>query len=109
MARRVYCELVIVASSPAIEIWLGDDAGHLVQKEFGELRTSLLPGHYVVSFGLNAPTYPIKLDSANHFTQYQLRNWTNVPAAQAQVATRLETSWCTTARYTGHYSVFTRT
>src|SRR6266704_3272223 len=48
MSRRkvkaVYYKLLIVASSPATEIWLGDDAGHLVQKEIGELRTDLLPG-----------------------------------------------------------------
>ena len=42
--KPVYDELVIVATSPATEIWLGDDAGHLVQKEIGELRTSLRPG-----------------------------------------------------------------
>jgi len=44
-AKPVYYELVIVAASPATEIWLGDDDGHFVQKEIGTLRTSLLPGH----------------------------------------------------------------
>jgi hypothetical protein len=29
----VYYNLIIVAASPAKEIWLGDDAGHLVQME----------------------------------------------------------------------------
>ena len=72
MARPVYYKLVIVASSPANEIWLGDDAGHLVQKGVGELRTSLLPGYYVVAFGLSAPTYPIDHRKASHFTQIQL-------------------------------------
>lgn len=72
MTKRNYYKLVILASSPATEIWLGDDAGHLVQKEVGELRTSLLPGYYVVSFGLNAPTYAIDLRKASHFTQSQL-------------------------------------
>lgn len=64
MAKRAYRSLTIVASSPRTEIWLGDDAGFLVQMEVGELRTSLLPGFYVVSFGLKAPTYPIDLKKA---------------------------------------------
>jgi len=72
MARRAYYKLVIVASSSVTEIWLGDDAGHLVQMEVGELRTSLLPGYYVVAFGVIAPTYPIDLRKASHFTQSQL-------------------------------------
>ena len=71
-ARPVYYKLVIVAASPAMEIWLGDDAGHLVQREVGELRTSLLPGHYVVEFGLGTPTYPIHLAKASRYTQSQL-------------------------------------
>src|SRR5215210_1685099 len=44
----VYYELVIVATSPATAIWLGDDDGHLVQKEIGTLETSLLAGDYMV-------------------------------------------------------------
>lgn len=72
MAGRVYYKLVILASSPLTEIWLGDDAGHLVQREVGELRTDLLPGYYVVAFGLRAPTYPIDLKKATHITQSQL-------------------------------------
>ncbi len=72
MARRTYFELVIIASSRTTEIWLADDAGFLVQKELGELRTSLSPGHYVVAFGLSAPTYPIELSKARHFTQREL-------------------------------------
>ena len=48
----VYHDLIIVAASPATEIWLGDDRGHLVQKEIGTLETSLLPGDYTVEFGL---------------------------------------------------------
>jgi hypothetical protein len=70
--KPVYHKLVILASSPATEIWLGDDAGHFVQKETGEMRTSLLPGHYVVEFGLGAPTYPILLNRSSHYTQAEL-------------------------------------
>ncbi len=74
-ARRTkprYYNLEIVAASPATEIWLGDDAGHLVQKEVGELKTSLLPGYYVVEFGVGTSLYPIHLDKARRYTQTEL-------------------------------------
>lgn len=71
-ANTVYYQLVIVATSPATEIWLGDDAGHLVQKEVGELRTSLLPGDYMVEFGLGSSPYPIHLAQASRYTQTEL-------------------------------------
>jgi len=71
-AEPVYHELVIAAASPVTEIWLGDDDGHLVQKEVGELRTSLLPGHYTVEFGLGSPPYPIHLAKASRYTQAEL-------------------------------------
>ena len=71
--RAVYYKLVIVASSPATEIWLGDDAGHLVQKEIGELRTEVLPGDYVVEFGLGTTTYPIHLTKGSRYTQAELQ------------------------------------
>jgi|tagenome__1003787_1003787.scaffolds.fasta_scaffold19845801_2 hypothetical protein len=67
--RAVYYKLVIVASSPGTEIWLGDGAGHLVQKEVGEMRTELLPGDCVVEFGLGTTTYPIHLARASRYTQ----------------------------------------
>lgn len=79
MARRVYYKLAIIASSAQTEIWLGDDCGHLVQKDVGALRTSLLPGHYVVSFGLKAPTFPINLNKASRFTQSQLESGPSCP------------------------------
>ena len=43
-ANPVYDTLVIVTASLATEIGLGDDAGHLVPKAVGALRTSLVPG-----------------------------------------------------------------
>jgi len=70
--KRVYHRLVIVASSPDTGIWLGDDAGHLVQKEVGKLKTSLLPGNYVVEFGLGNPVYPVPLTRASQYTQSEL-------------------------------------
>jgi len=54
-AKPVYHDLVIVATSRTTDIWLADDGGHLVQKEIGTLRTSLLPGYYTVEFGLGNP------------------------------------------------------
>lgn len=68
----VYHDLVIVATSPATDIWLGDDCGHLVQKETGILETSLLPGDYTVEFGLGTATYPIRLTKASRYTQADL-------------------------------------
>jgi hypothetical protein len=70
--KPVYLDLLILATSPTTAIWLGDDAGHLVQKEVGELRTSLLPGLYVVEFELGTPTYPIHLTKASRYTQAEL-------------------------------------
>jgi hypothetical protein len=65
----VYYDLVIVAISPTTEIWLGDDDGHLVQREIGTLKTSLLPGDYTVEFGLGSSPYPIHLARASRYTQ----------------------------------------
>ena len=85
MAKRVYYKLTIEASSPLTEIWLGDDCGHLVQMEVGALRTSLLPGYYVVSFGLKAPTYPINLKKAIRLTQSQLESGPTCPRPALQL------------------------
>lgn len=71
-ATAVYYELVIIAASPTTEIWLGDDGGHFVQKEIGDLRTSLLEGHYTVEFGLGSAPYPIHLTKATRYTQVEL-------------------------------------
>jgi hypothetical protein len=71
-AKPVYYTLVIVAAFPATEIWLGDDTGYLVQKDVGALRTALLPGDYVVDFGLGRAPYPIHLAQASRYTQTEL-------------------------------------
>ena len=68
----VYYELVIVAASPTTDIWLGDDDGHLVQKEIGTLETSLLPGDYTVEFTLGTTPYPIHLARSSRYTQAEL-------------------------------------
>jgi len=82
---QVYHELIILASSPATDIWLGDDAGFLVQKETGEMRTSLMPGHYTVEFGLGAPTYPIHLTKASRYTQAELEAGPTCPRPKVQL------------------------
>ena len=84
MSKNVYYKLVIIASSPNTEIWLGDDAGHLVQKETGKLKTSLLPGNYVVEFGLGKPTYPVPLTKASQHTQCELEAGSTCPRPTVQ-------------------------
>lgn len=70
--RSVYHDLTIVAASPTTDIWLGDDEGHLVQKETGTLETSVLAGDYTVEFGLGTTTYPIRLVKSSSYTQQKL-------------------------------------
>ena len=69
---RKYLRLEIVGRSTRSEIWLGDDEGHLVQKEIGLLRSSLLPGHYVVEFALGGKCYPIHLEQDLRLSQDQI-------------------------------------
>lgn len=71
-AETKYFELEIVAASSKTEIWLGDDGGSLVQKSVGILKTSLLPGDYVVEFGLRTAVYPIHLDKDRRTDQAEL-------------------------------------
>ena len=85
MNKRVYHRLAIVASSPSAEIWLSDDAGHLVQKPIGELKTSLLPGNYVVEFGLGNPTHPILLTKVSRYTQSELEAGPTCPRPILQI------------------------
>lgn len=72
MRQTTYHDLVIVAGSTETEIWLGDDAGHFVQKEVGTLSTGLLPGTYTVEFGLGTARYEIRLATDCHYTEAQL-------------------------------------
>lgn len=71
--ERVYHDLRIEASEATTEIWLGDSEGHFVKKAVGALGTSLLPGQYVVEFGLGTTTYPIVLTEAQRWTEAELR------------------------------------
>jgi hypothetical protein len=69
---RASCQLVIVADSPATEIWLGNDHGHLIQKATGTLKASLVPGDYTVEFGLGSFPYPIRLEQKSRYTESEL-------------------------------------
>jgi hypothetical protein len=64
----VYDTLVIVARFPDTEIWRGDDGGHRVHQEVGELRTHPRPGDSVVAFGLGSAAYPSPLAQASRYT-----------------------------------------
>lgn len=66
---RTYFDIEIEGRSPDSEIWLGDDAGHLVQMEVGTLRSRLIPGDYVLEFGLGTTCYPIQLRENVRLTQ----------------------------------------
>lgn len=66
-------ELIIEASASTTEIWLGDDDGHFVQRAVGRLQTSLLPGDYVVEFGLGTETFPVRLSRPSRYEENQLR------------------------------------
>lgn len=72
LRNRTYFELEIDADSANTEIWLGDDAGHFVQKELHVLRTALIPGDYTVEFGLGSTCYPICLRENSRYTQREL-------------------------------------
>jgi len=64
-----YYQLIIKGDSPEVDIWLGDDEGYFVQKAEGELNTSLLPGKYIVEFGLGTQCYPITLSQNARLSQ----------------------------------------
>jgi hypothetical protein len=69
---RNYFDIEVEGQSHDTEIWLGDDAGNLVQKEIGILRSSLIPGHYVVEFGLGTTCYPLELRKNLRLTQREI-------------------------------------
>ncbi len=71
-SKQMYHTLIIKASNENTEIWLGDDEGHFVQKEVGVLNSSLLPGNYIVQFGLDSDAYPITLDNDKNITESQV-------------------------------------
>lgn len=62
-SSRDYHRLQVEADAPDTEIWLGDQAGFLVEKAIGRLDSRLMPGEYVVEFGRGGPCYPVSLDA----------------------------------------------
>ena len=70
--QTVYHKLVIEANTQTTDIWLGDNVGYLVQKATGMLQTSLLPGDYIVEFGLGTTCYPISLTEPSQYKQLEL-------------------------------------
>jgi hypothetical protein len=74
-----YRHLVIVASSSTTDIWLGDDEGHLVQKEDGTLDTRVMEGDYIVEFGLGTTAYPIHLTADIRYTEEELKRGASCP------------------------------
>ena len=86
MAKPKYHRLIVVAAEPTTEISIGDDHGHLVQKECGRMDTSLLPGSYTVEFGRGASQYDLELSADVRLTQAEVRAW---PARPRRVAVRL--------------------
>lgn len=85
-ASRYY--RLIIKASPRTDIWLADDDGHLVQKKRGTLDTSLLPGDYVVEFGLGAPTYPIHLVKDSEHSQAEIQAGPSCPRPRVKLAPR---------------------
>lgn len=77
-ADEYHC-LVIEASSPDTEIWLGDDNGYFVQKSVNILDTRLLPGNYVVEFKPGGTTYSIRLDEPRLLTEKQIKSGSSCP------------------------------
>ena len=86
--QRKYFNLVIEADMPEEEIWLGDDEGHFVQKAVGVLNTDLLPGNYVVEFGLKTTTYPVALRAPLHLTEREIRSGQSCPRPQVRLDDR---------------------
>ena len=77
--KPVYRKLVIIASSPTTDIWLGDEDGYLVQKEIGTLETSVMEGQYTVEFDLGTRTYPIHVTEDARYTEAQLSKGPTCP------------------------------
>lgn len=85
LIEQRYYRLVIEAQ-PQVDIWLADDDGHLVQKETMKLDTRLLPGHYVVEFGLGTQTYPIELSADSYYTQVEIEAGPKCPRPKVKLA-----------------------
>ena len=79
-SAKKYYDLVIQAELSDTEIWLGTDDGHFVQRDCGELRSSLVPGQYTVQFRLGGTTFPISLDRDQSHMESEIRARPNCPS-----------------------------
>ncbi len=77
--HKTYFKLEIVAKSPGKDIWLGDSEGYFIRKETGTLSTGLLPGKYVVEFGLGTAQYEFELFTDSQFTEAELTANESIP------------------------------
>ena len=84
-----YFDLVIQATSPATEIWLGDDEGHFVVRSVGTLEEGLMAGRYVVEFGLGTTTFPIELTQDTRLMEED-PVWSLMPRPIPQIPPREE-------------------
>jgi hypothetical protein len=82
---RRYFSLIVVAREDATEIWLGDKQGHFVKKAVGCLDIWLLPGEYVLSFGLHAPTFSLLLTRSMRRTQSRIETQSICPRPIPQI------------------------
>ena len=69
-----YYRLVIHATHPETDIWLGDLDGFLVVRATGRMNESLLEGAYTVRFGPDDATYPILLSGPVELTESRVRS-----------------------------------
>ena len=89
-SSKKYYELTIQAESSDTEIWLGTDDGHFVQKDCGEMRSSLLPGNYTVEFHLGGTTFPITLNRDQSLKESDIRSGPSCPRPAVVLIDRQE-------------------
>ncbi len=86
MSRKPIYHRLVIEAQPDVDIWLADNEGHLVQKETRKLDTRLLPGQYVVAFGLGTQTYPIELSADSSYTQAEIEAGPKCPHPKVKLA-----------------------
>ncbi len=54
-------KLKVITKKPETEVWVADEEGNLVSKSVGGYDERLLPGKYIVSFGLKGKRHLVEL------------------------------------------------
>ena len=75
--KESYHRLVVTANEMTTDIYVADDEGNFVQKEMGVLATRLLPGKYVVHFGLHGNPIPVDLNDTVVFAEKDIAHGKN--------------------------------